>query len=478
MSRFGRDYLKVGMYTEILFPEKDVRFIAVSDNVDSDLGDNDFTPLRNLFNEWYARDTSKKIRAIIQAKGASGKRLSHLAPYGYISDEEGNWQVDEETAPIVREIFSLCLGGQGPAYIANILASREIPTPGTVHYQRTGNKQGYCPEAPCKWVYQTVSAMLERREYLGHTVNFKTTKKSYKSKKTVKVDLSQQMVFENTHPALIDRDTFDRVRVIRENRRRHVKSGGPGLFSGLLYCMDCGAKMHHHRGAAVKKNAEYYTCSGYSKRVNPCTTHHIRINVLSEIVQADLRLVTDFAAAHEKKFAIMLANSVERMRKSEVAEKQRLLDTGKERFNELDILIQRLYEDNVSGKISDDRFMKLCAGYEAEQKKLEGSIASLSAMVDSQKKKAVSVNRFLMLVKKNLSFEELTPEILNTFIEKILIHEVDKSTGRRVQKIEIVYNFVGKLDFLQNAETPDASKQQEIGILHPVCEVKDRRITA
>jgi len=479
MSRFGRDYLKVGMYTEVLFPEKDVRFIAINDNVDSSLGDNEFTPLRNLFNEWYARDTSKKIRAVVKAKGMSGKRLSHLAPYGYISDEADNWLEDEETAPIVKEIFSLCLSGQGPTHIANILTKREIPTPGTVHYTRTGNKQGYCPEEPCKWLYQTVCAILERREYLGHTVNFKTTKKSYKSKKHVKNDLSQQMVFENTHPALIDQDTFDRVQAIRENRKRHVKLGTPGLFSGLLYCADCGAKMYHHRGAALKKNAEYYTCSGYSKRVNPCTTHHIRINVLSEIVSADLRYVTDFATTQEDKFVSTLAASVEQIQKNEFTEMQRTLDTQQERHDELDIIIQKLFEDSVKGKLTDERFVKLSAGYETEQSELAKSIAVLSASITSQKNKAINVKRFLNLVKKNLSFEELTPEILNTFIEKILVHEVDKSTGKRVQKIEIVYNFIGKLDFLQDAAEQQPSQEQPHDVMaYPAYTTNVERITA
>ena len=204
MSRFGRDYLQVGMYTEVLFPEKDIRFVAINDGVDSKKGDNDFTPLRNLFNEWYARDTSKKIRAVVKTKGMAGKRLSHLLPYGYIMGDEENWIIDDETGPVVKEIFALCLSGLGPTKIANILTAKNIPTPGTINYRRYGNKQGYCPQAPCKWIYQTISNILERVEYLGHTVNFKTTKKSYKSKKVIINGDDKRMVFKNTHPALID----------------------------------------------------------------------------------------------------------------------------------------------------------------------------------------------------------------------------------------------------------------------------------
>lgn len=289
MSRFGRDYLQVGMYTEVLFPEKDIHFVAINDGVDSEKGDNDFTPLRNLFNEWYARDTSKKIRAVVKAKGMSGKRLSHLPPYGYIMGDEGNWVIDEETGPVVKEIFALCLSGLGPTKIANILTARNIPTPGTINYRRYGNKQGYCPQAPCKWVYQTVSNILERVEYLGHTVNFKTTKKSYKSKKVIINGDDKRMVFKNTHPALIDQDTFDRVQAIRKGKCRHTKIGSVGLFSGLLFCADCGSKMYHHRGSGIKESYEYYTCAGYSKRVNPCTTHHISVKNLKKLVTDDLR---------------------------------------------------------------------------------------------------------------------------------------------------------------------------------------------
>lgn len=279
MSRFGRDYLQVGMYTEVLFPEKDIHFVAINDGVDSEKGDNDFTPLRNLFNEWYARDTSKKIRAVVKAKGMSGKRLSHLPPYGYIMGEDDNWVIDEETGPVVKEIFALCLSGLGPTKIANILTTRNIPTPGTVNYRRYGNKQGYCTQAPCKWLYQTVSNILERVEYLGHTVNFKTTKKSYKSKKVIINGDDKRMIFKDTHPALIDQDTFDRVQVIRQGKCRHTKIGTVGLFSGLLFCADCGSKMYHHRGSGLKESYEYYTCAGYSKRVNPCTSQIVRKNL-------------------------------------------------------------------------------------------------------------------------------------------------------------------------------------------------------
>lgn len=452
MSRFGRDYLQVGMYTEVLFPEKDIRFVAINDGVDSEKGDNDFTPLRNLFNEWYARDTSKKIRAVVKAKGMAGKRLSHLPPYGYIMGDEENWIIDDETGPVVKEIFALCLSGLGPTKIANILTAKNIPTPGTINYRRYGNKQGYCPQAPCKWIYQTVSNILERVEYLGHTVNFKTTKKSYKSKKVIINGDDKRMVFKNTHPALIDQDTFDRVQVIRQGKCRHTKIGSVGLFSGLLFCADCGSKMYHHRGSGIKESYEYYTCAGYSKRVNPCTTHHISVKNLKILVAADLRRVTHFAAEHEREFITMMVSCSMREQKRALVEMQKELDISQSRYDELDNIIQHLYEDKIKGQLTDERFAKLSAGYEAEQKGLEGTIKALSEQLSQKTDKTINIDRFMKLVKKHTSFEELTPTLLNTFIEKILVHEVEvDAEGQKRQKIEIVYNFIGSVELPEEA---------------------------
>lgn len=457
MSRFGRDYLQVGMYTEVLFPERDIHFVAINDNVDSEKGDNDFTPLRNLFNEWYARDTSKKIRAVVKTKGMSGKRLSHLPPYGYVKDNDGNWAIDDETGSVVKEIFAMCLSGLGPTKIANILTARNIPTPGTVNYRRYGNLQGYCPQAPCKWIYQSVSNILERKEYLGHTVNFKTTKKSYKSKKVIVNGDDKRMIFENTHPALIDQDTFDRVQIIREGRCRHTKMGTVGLFSGLLFCADCGSKMYHHRGSSIKESYEYYTCAGYSKRVNPCTTHHISIKNLKVLVTADLKRVMHFTTEHEREFITMLASCSMREQKRVLAEMQKALDTSRSRYDELDNIIQHLYEDKIKGNLTDDRFSKLSAGYEAEQKGLEATIRELTEQLAQKTDKTINIDRFIKLVKQTTSFEELTPTLLNTFIEKILVHDVEVTAdGQKRQKIEIVYNFIGSVELPEEAVAADS----------------------
>lgn len=464
MSRLGRNYLQVGFYTEVLFPQKNVRFLAINNSIDSNnASDNDFAPFLNIMNEWYARDTSKKIRAVVKAKGMSGKRLSHLPPYGYIMGDEGNWVIDEETGPVVKEIFALCLSGLGPTKIANILTARNIPTPGTINYRRYGNKQGYCPQAPCKWVYQTVSNILERVEYLGHTVNFKTTKKSYKSKKVIINGDDKRMVFKNTHPALIDQDTFDRVQAIRKGKCRHTKIGSVGLFSGLLFCADCGSKMYHHRGSGIKESYEYYTCAGYSKRVNPCTTHHISVKNLKKLVTDDLRRVTHFASENEREFVTMLVSCSMREQKRALAEMQRELENSQNRYDELDNIIQHLYEDKIKGQLTDERFAKLSAGYEAEQKGLEGTIKELSEQITQKTDKTINIDRFMKLVKKHTSFEELTPTLLNTFIEKILVHEVEiDAEGKKHQEIEIVYNFIGSVELPEEATHEEASEPVEL----------------
>lgn len=447
----------------MLFPEKDIRFVAINDDVDSEKGDNDFTPLRNLFNEWYARDTSKKIRAVVKAKGMAGKRLSHLPPYGYIMGDEENWIIDDETGPVVKEIFALCLSGLGPTKIANILTAKNIPTPGTINYRRYGNKQGYCPQAPCKWIYQTISNILERVEYLGHTVNFKTTKKSYKSKKVIINGDDKRMVFKNTHPALIDQDTFDRVQVIRQGKCRHTKIGSVGLFSGLLFCADCGSKMYHHRGSGIKESYEYYTCAGYSKRVNPCTTHHISVKNLKILVAADLHRVTHFAAEHEREFITMMVSCSMREQKRALVEMQKELDISQSRYDELDNIIQHLYEDKIKGQLTDERFAKLSARYEAEQKGLEETIKGLSEQISQKTDKTINIDRFMKLVKKHTSFEELTPTLLNTFIEKILVHEVEvDAEGQKRQKIEIVYNFIGSVELPKEAYHEEAIEAIEL----------------
>jgi site-specific DNA recombinase len=281
LSRLGRNYLQVGMYTEVLFPQKGVRYIAINDGVDSMQGDNDLTPLKNLFNEWMVRDTSKKIKAVFRSKGMSGKPITSQPVYGYLKDENGGFVIDEEAAPVVRQIYSLCLAGNGPTQIARKLTEQNIPTPGTLEYRRTGSTRRYYPDYPCKWATNTVVHILERREYLGHTVNFKTEKISYKVKSSAMNPEEKQMVFENTHEPIIERDVWERVQELRKQRKRPNRYGEVGLFSGMLFCADCGSVLYQQRYQTDTRKQDCYICGSYKKRTTDCTSHFIRTDHLA-----------------------------------------------------------------------------------------------------------------------------------------------------------------------------------------------------
>ena len=447
MSRFGRNYLEVGLYTEIRFPEMGVRFIAVNDGVDSDdqMG-NDFTPFRNIINEWYAKDTSKKIRAVFRNKGMSGQRLAVNAPYGYIKGEDGHLLVDEETAPVVELIFQLCVEGNGPGKIARMLKEREIPTPGTITFQRTGQTSCYFPDDPCRWNPATVLSILGQDAYLGRTTNFKTTKLSYKSKKTVINSPDKWAVFEGTHEAIIDKETWEIVQKSREHRRRPTKMGEMGLFSGLAYCADCGAKLYHHRSITLTKEQESYICSNYQSR-KKCTAHYIRAVVLEQLVLQNLQRVVAYAQEDENEFVRRVMENKTAVQRAEQEQAKRKLEKQERRISELDRIIQQLYEDRVSGALSAERFAKLSGGYEKEQEELKQSAKELQAIVNTIETQAVNVQSFLKIVRKYTAPTELTPALLREFVEKIVVHAPDKSSGHRTQRIDVHYNFIGEIDF-------------------------------
>ena len=311
MSRLGRNYIQVGMYTEMVFPQNGVRFIAVNDTVDSANGENDLTPLRNLFNEWFVRDTSKKIRASKRAKGMSGKPTTSQPVYGYLMDKDGNFIVDEETAPVVQQIYRLCLAGNSPTRIARILTEQEIPTPGTLEFRRTGSARRYHPGHECRWADNTVAHILERREYLGHLVNFKTEKESYKSKRTLENPIEKQVVFENHHEPIIDAQTWERVQELRNQRRRPNRFDEVGLLSGLLFCADCGSALHQQRYNTDQRSCDCYICGRYRSRTHDCTAHYIRTNILTAGILENLRHITNYAAAHEQQFMELLSAQTE-----------------------------------------------------------------------------------------------------------------------------------------------------------------------
>ena len=453
MSRFGRNYLEVGMYTEIMFPDKDVRFIAINDGVDSARDDNDFTPFRNIINEWYAKDTSKKIRAVFRAKGLSGKRLSTQTPYGYLKGENGQLIEDTETAPVVRLIFRLAVEGNGPGKIARILREKQIVTPGTLEFHRTGRTSRYNPEFPYQWHESTVVNILEQKDYLGNTYNFKTTKKSYKSKKVIRNPEEKQVVFENTHVALIDQETWDLVQKARQSRRRPTKMGDMGMFSGMVYCADCGNKLHLCRTKSWDRSLDNYVCGTYKRRRGECSAHYIRSTVLETLVLDNLQKVIAYVRDYENDF-------VQQVTENKAAEQMQMLSVSKRqmeqqmrRIAEIDNIIKRLYEDNLNGKLSDSRFSKMSADYEQEQRTLENSNAELKCMVDTCEEQSLNIKSFLKCVRKYTEPCELTPDMLHELVEKIIVYAPDKSSGHRTQQIDIYYNFVGKIPLSKEVAT-------------------------
>ncbi len=453
MSRMGRDYLKVGYYTESFFAERDIRYIAINDGVDSDKGDNDFTPFRNLFNDFYARDTSKKIRAVMRAKGNAGEHLCTNPPYGYMKDpaDKKKWMVDEEAAEIVKRIFDLCIAGKGPMQIAKLLTAEHILTVKAHYAQRAGKP---LPEKPYHWDPKSVAGILERPEYTGCTVNFKTYSKSHKLKKRLYNVPENQRIFPNTQPAIIDEQVFVRVQELRENKRRPAKQAErQGLFSGLLYCADCGSKLHFATGKNMTPQQDCYRCSRYKSNTGDCTMHFIREETLKLFVLQRIFDVTalffDDAMAFEeaaKKQHFQEAEKEAQKRKREIAQAEK-------RIAELDRIFKRIYEDDISGTISHERFLKLSTDYEAEQRELTEQVKTWREVVEIFEQDRSDFDSFAAIVRKYVGIRELTPTIVNEFVKKIIVHAPDKSSGHRRQKIELVWNFIGEVNLPGDDQT-------------------------
>lgn len=461
MSRFGRDYLQVGFYTDMLFPDFGVHFIAVNDGVDSTRGENEFTAIRNVFNEMYARDTSKKIRATWQSKGKSGEHLTTIPPYGYMKDPDNKkkWIIDEEAAAVVQQIFALCVSGMGPTQIAKWLEKHEIYNP-TAYSQAKGRPVTNKPTAnPYKWTNETVSRTLERIEYLGHTVNFKTRKQSYKSKKKLWNDPSEWVIFENTQPPIVEESVFLIVQNIRRSRRRPTKMGDMGIFSGLLYCAECGGKMYQCRATNFTEEQKYFICSTYRKGKDLCTTHSIKNVVLHEIVLRNLREAIEYVTQYEAEFIQEAADSRLRERDAEFSRKRETLSRAESRIAELDNLFKHLYEDNVTGKLSDERFIKMSRNYELEQENLKSMAEVLREEIKQQEKQKTNVKAFISVVKKYTDMQELDASILREFIDRIEVSHTDKKSKTR--EITIVYNFIGAFDFERAKEKAQNTTQKQ-----------------
>ena len=462
MSRLGRDYLRVGLYTDVLFPEKGVRFIAISNGIDSaQQQENDFTPFLNIINEWYCRDTSKKIRAVMKSKGEAGEHLCTNPPYGYMKDPDNKkqWIVDGEAAEVVKRIFALCLDGYGPSQIARILKEDKVITP-TIHFQQTGRAtRNAPPDNPYNWTSDTIADILERPEYQGHTVNFKTYKQSYKSKRTCYNPEEKWLVFENTHEAIIDADTWARVQELRKNKRRPARTGKTNMFSGIVRCADCGEKLYYCTSKNFEARQDHFVCStSRLKGKAVCSTHFIRAVVLEQGVLAHMRLTIACVANHEEQFRKAMGAKQKAEAKKELAAKRRQLTQAERRIEELDRLFKRIYEDNANGKLSDSRFQMLADDYEQEQEELREKLLRLNEEINEQEEQSENIDRFISKVRKYLDLDELTPAVLNDMVKAVYVHAPDKSKGHREQQIDISYDLVGilpasLLNNLQNRET-------------------------
>ena len=448
MSRLGRDYLKVGQVMEVL-RQRGVRLIAINDGVDSLKGDDDFTPFRNIMNEFYARDTSRKIRSVFKSKGMSGKHLTGTVIYGYLWDEKReHWLVDEEAAEVVRRIFALAMEGYGPYQIATKLSEEKIEMP-AVHLARYGegvNKNKAFADI-YRWSASTVVEILKKQEYLGHTVNFKT-RKHFKDKKSHYVSEDKWTIFENTHEAIIDQQTFDLAQKIRSNVRRYPNGWGEAApLTGLLYCADCGGKMYVHRTNNGKRISQY-TCSQYTKV--PCgtlckTQHRINEDVVLSLVSEMLKAIAEYAKHDRAEFVRVVQEAQSSQQTAEVKKQRTRLATAKQRVSELEVLLCKIYEDNILGKLSDSRYATLDAQYEKEQTELTAEISVLEKAIKSYEKHEKDADRFIALIDKYENFDKLTIAMLNEFIEKILVHERDrKGSIQTTQEVEIYFNFVGR----------------------------------
>ena len=453
LSRLGRNYIEVGQYTEMLFPRWDVRYIAINDNYDSLYSEgNELAPFKNLFNEWYARDTSKKIRAVVKAKAERGERVGTVVPYGYRKDPDvkGHLLVNEDTAPVVRLIFSLCAEGKGPKVIANILREKQILKPTAYRYQTSG-KYGATTDTEdiYGWNDRTVAGILDNEIYLGHTINCRTTVVSYKDKRKKDIPESEWYRFENTHEAIIDKVTWDIARKVREGKRRRTNMGDVDKYSGLLYCADCGSKLYFVRGTTIKREAYNFICSRYRKHMGHelCTPHTIREMALDEIVLEEIRSVTYYARANTAQFVDFIQKKSSAESRRELNAKTAELGRLEKRNGDLNALFKRLYEDHVLGKVTSEQFRMLSEGYNEEQRTIQEEIPKLRKAIEDLKASATNVERFLEIVRKYTDIKELTPEILRTFISKIVIHERSRKHAKDAeQDIDIYFTHIGNLN--------------------------------
>ena len=448
LSRLGRNSAYTNLYANFTFPQLGVRYIAINDNFDSsdpNSVNNDFAGVKNWFNEFYARDTSRKIRAVTKAKGERGVPLTTNVPYGYAKDPENprRWVKDPEAASVVQRIFEMCMNGRGPSQIANQLKADGVLTPTAYKESKGINSPNTVPENPCGWNGSTVVHILERREYTGCTVNFKTYTNSIWDKKQRETPIENQAVFYGTHEAIIEVDTFDKVQQIRQHRQRKTKSGCTSTFSGLVYCADCGEKLYYGATNNGKREGAFFDCSLHWKRKDKCGTHFIRESVLKRLVLRHVQLVTDYILRHRQHFISVMERclQLESAEKLEASRKQ--LERNERRISELKRLFIKIYEDNAKGKLNDERFDMLSQSYETEQKQLEAEVISLRQEIEVQERQNENIEKFIRKADKYVGIEEIDPAMLRELIQAIYVEAPDRSSGKRKQHIHIKYDGIG-----------------------------------
>ena len=457
LSRLGRNYIEVGRLTEEFFPDHDIRLVAVSDNIDTAEGENELAPIRNLFNEWYARDISKKRRISNKIKGNSGEPMGQ-PPYGYIKDPENpkRWIVDEEAAQVVRRIYRMTLEGVGTEQIAAKLEEDGVLTPRAYWHSKGINRPGKVKDLPpTHWNSSSVIKMLSVQEYCGDILNFKTYSKSYKNKKRLENDRENWAIFKDVHEPIIERVVFEQVQQKRgKMRKRQAKDGERSMFSGLLVCADCGSNLHFHFNQG-NPEIKYFNCSNYKGNRGTCgSTHYVRVDFLEQVVLGEIRRLTKYAGLYEDDFLKEVIGHSRQAEETERRLKEKELKSLLTRDDELDGLFERIYEDNVSGKLSDDRFAKMSRRYEEEQKELSEKIKKLRSEIEKQSSRATSTDMFVSIVRKYTRARKLTPRMLNELVEKIEVYNAEKIDGEWVQRLRIHYNCVGEMNIPNEPALP------------------------
>lgn len=483
MSRIGRDYLQVGFYTEVMFKEKEVHFIAIANGVDNQKRESsEFAPFLNIMNEWYIRDSSRKVTTVLRARGMEGKHTTNNAIYGYRKSEEdkNQWVIDEEAAEVVRRIYRMSLEGKGPYEIARILSEEQIERPS---YYLAKRGLGTCRSnnntaTPYVWRGATVRDILSKPEYMGHTVNFRSYKESYKDKRAKKTPKEDWVIFKNTQEAIVSEEMWNKVQELRKTVRRTDTVGEANPFTGLLYCADCGAKMYNHRGGAGRArnwkgelngkrrpDRDEYNCSTYNlsrqSYDKQCSQHYIRTEVVRKLVLETIKAVSDYVITNEEEFINRIYSTSRDKQKESIRSLKRKIAQDTKRVNELNMLMKKLYEDNISGKLSDKRFEFMLSEFENEQDTLEISMENAKAEIEKYESDTVRADKFIELVKRYTDFSELTTPMLNEFVEKILVHEADYSSGERVQEVEIYLNFIGKFELPVKEPTAEEIAEHE-----------------